>query len=130
MLLILALQDLGSDGGGIVGAIGGLIYLAFMVLMVASLWKIYDKAGEPGWAAIVPIYNVVVLLKIVGRPIWWLLLLMIPFVNFIIAILVMIDLAKSFGQGAGYGLGLVFLPFIFSPMLAFGDASYRGPAAA
>ena len=130
MLLILALQDLGSDGGGIVGAIGGLIYLAFMVLMVASLWKIYDKAGEPGWAAIVPIYNVVVLLKIVGRPIWWLVLLMIPFVNFIIAILVMIDLAKSFGQGAGYGLGLVFLPFIFSPMLAFGDASYRGPAAA
>ena len=130
MLLILALQDVGSDGGGIVGAIGGLIYLAFMVLMVASLWKIYDKAGEPGWAAIVPIYNVVVLLKIVGRPIWWLVLLMIPFVNFIIAILVMIDLAKSFGQGAGYGLGLVFLPFIFSPMLAFGDASYRGPAAA
>ena len=130
MLLILALQDLGSDGGGIVGAIGGLIYLAFMVLMVASLWKIYDKAGEPGWAAIVPIYNVVVLLKIVGRPIWWLVLLLIPFVNFIIAILVMIDLAKSFGQGAGYGLGLVFLPFIFSPMLAFGDASYQGPAAA
>lgn len=130
MLLILALQDLGNDGGGIVGAIGGLIYLAFMVLMVASLWKIYDKAGEPGWAAIIPIYNVIVLLKIVGRPIWWLLLLMIPFVNFIIAILVMIDLAKSFGQGAGYGLGLVFLPFIFSPMLAFGDASYGGPAAA
>jgi len=130
MLLILALQDFSDDGGGIVGAIGGLIYLAFMVLMVASLWKIYDKAGEPGWAAIIPIYNVIVLLKIVGRPIWWLLLLMIPFVNFIIAILVMIDLAKSFGQGAGYGLGLVFLPFIFSPMLAFGDASYGGPAAA
>ncbi len=130
MLLILALQDLGDDGGGIVGTIGGLIYLAFMVLMVASLWKIYDKAGEPGWAAIIPIYNVIVLLKIVGRPVWWLLLLMIPFVNFIIAILVMIDLAKSFGQGAGYGLGLVFLPFIFSPMLAFGDASYGGPAAA
>ena len=129
MLLILALQDFGNDGGGIVGAIGGLVYLAIMVLMVASLWKIYDKAGEPGWAAIIPFYNVVVLLKIVGRPIWWLLLMMIPFVGFIIAILVMIDLAKSFGQGAGYGIGLVFLPFIFAPMLAFGDASYRGPVA-
>ena len=129
MLLILALQDFGNDGGGIVGAIGGLVYLAIMVLMVASLWKIYDKAGEPGWAAIIPFYNVVVLLKIVGRPIWWLLLMMIPFVGIIIAILVMIDLAKSFGQGTGYGIGLVFLPFIFAPMLAFGDASYRGPVA-
>ena len=70
MLLILALQDLGNDGGGIAGAIGGLIYLAFLVLMVASVWKIFDKAGEPGWASIILIYNVVVLLKIVGRPIW------------------------------------------------------------
>ena len=69
------------------------------------------------------------LLKIVGRPIWWLLLMFIPLVGVIIAILVTIDLAKSFGQGTGYGIGLVFLPFIFSPMLGFGDASYRGPAA-
>lgn len=131
MLLILALQDFSDDGGGgIVGAIGGLIWLAVMVLVVASLWKIFDKAGEPGWACLIPIYNVVVLLKIVGRPIWWLVLMLIPFVNFIIGILVAIDLAKSFGQGTGYGLGLIFLPFIFYPMLAFGDASYRGPAAA
>ncbi len=129
MLVILALQDLGNDGGGIAGAIGGLIYLAFLVLMVASLWKIFDKAGEPGWAAIIPIYNVVVLLKIVGRPIWRLVLMFIPLVGAIIAILVTIDLAKSFGQGVGYGIGLVFLPFIFGPMLAFGDASYGGPAA-
>lgn len=130
MLLILALQDLGNDGGGIGGAIGGLISLAIMVLMVASVWKIFDKAGEPGWAAIIPIYNVVVLLKIVGRPVWWLVLVLIPFVGAIIGILVTIDLAKSFGQGLGYGIGLVFLPFIFGPMLAFGDASYGGPAAA
>jgi len=133
MLLILALQDFGNDGGaggGIVGAIGGLIWLAVVLLMVASVWKVFDKAGEPGWAALIPLYNVVVLLKIVGRPIWWLLLVMIPFVNFIIGILVAMDLGKSFGQGAGYGLGLIFLPFIFYPMLAFGDASYRGPAAA
>ena len=130
MLLILALQDLGNDGGGIGGAIGGLISLAIMVLMVASVWKIFDKAGEPGWAAIIPIYNVVVLLKIVGRPVWWLVLMLIPFVGAIIGILVTIDLAKSFGQGLGYGIGLVFLPFIFGPMLAFGDAGYGGPAAA
>ena len=116
--------------GGIIGIVFMLVPLAILVAFLAGAWKTFVKMGLPGWAAIVPIYNVVVLLKIVGRPIWWLLLLMIPFVNFIIAILVMIDLAKSFGQGAGYGLGLVFLPFIFSPMLAFGDASYRVPAAA
>lgn len=130
MLPILLLQEFDGGGGGIGGAIGGLISLALMVLMVASAWKIYDKAGEPGWAAIVPIYNAVVLLKIVGRPIWWLILLFIPLVGIIISLLLVVDLAKSFGQGIGYALGLLFLPFIFWPMLAFGDARYGGPAAA
>ena len=131
MLPVLVLQDMGGgDGGGIVGAIGGLIWLAFMVLMVASAWKIFDKAGEPGWAAIIPIYNAVVLLKIVGRPIWWLILMLIPIVGVIVSLIVIVDLAKSFRQGIGYALGLMFLPFIFMPMLAFGDASYAGPSAA
>jgi hypothetical protein len=130
MILIQLVQALGEDGGGgIAAAIGGLLYLAFLALMIASLWTIFTKAGEPGWAAIIPIYNIIVLLKIVGRPIWWLVLMLIPFVNFIIGILVMIDLAKSFGQGAGFGVGMVFLPFIFAPMLAFGDSRYSGPSA-
>jgi hypothetical protein len=122
---ILAQQD---QGGG--SAVMSLIYLVIGVLVIASLWKVFTKAGKPGWAAIIPIYNIYVLLQIVGRPWWWLLLMLIPFVNFIIAIIVYIDLAKSFGKGVGFGIGLLFLSFIFLPMLAFGDARYVGPAAA
>ena len=132
MLPVLALQDMGGGGGGggVGGAIGGLISLGLVVLMVASVWKVFDKAGEPGWAAIIPIYNAVVLLKIVGRPVWWLILMFIPLVGIIVSLLVVVDLAKSFGQGIGYTLGLLFLPFIFWPLLAFGDARYQGPSAA
>jgi len=101
--------------------------LAVAVALIASLWKVYAKAGQPGWAAIVPIYNCVILLKIVGKPIWWLILLLIPFVNFVILIIVYIALAKSFGKGAGFGIGLVLLGFIFFPILGFGDAKYLGP---
>lgn len=107
-----------------------LIYLAVIVLMIASFWKIFTKAGKPGWAAIVPIYNLVVLLEIVGRPVWWIVLLLIPLVNFVILILLCMDLAKSFGQGAGFGIGLLLLGPIFYPILAFGSSTYRGPAAA
>ena len=112
------------------GAIGGLIALAFLLLIIISLWKIFTKAGEPGWAAIVPIYNAVVLLKISGKPIWWIILLLIPFVNFVISIIVFIGLAEKFGKTAGYGIGLALLGFIFMPMLAFSDAQYIGPKTA
>ena len=107
-----------------------LIELAITVLVIASLWKIFTKAGKPGWAAIIPIYNIIVLLQIVGRPIWWLILLLIPIVNIVIAIILAIDLAKAFGKGAGFGLGLIFLGFIFYPILGFGSATYTKPATA
>ncbi len=107
-----------------------LFYLAIIVVVIAGMWKVFTKAGQPGWAAIVPIYNIVILLKIVGRPVWWLVLLLIPFVNFVILILVSIDMAKSFGKGPGFGIGLWLLSFIFYPILGFGDAQYVGPAAA
>jgi hypothetical protein len=106
-----------------------LFYLAIIVVVIAGMWKVFTKAGQPGWAAIVPIYNIVILLKIVGRPVWWLVLLLIPFVNFVILILVSIDMAKSFGKGPGFGIGLWLLSFIFYPILGFGDAQYVGPAA-
>ena len=93
-----------------------------------SLWKIFTKAGEPGWAAIIPIYNFYVMCKIAGKPGWWVILMLIPFVNFIILILVAIGLAHSFGKGSGFGLGLAFLNVIFLPILAFGDARYQGSA--
>lgn len=113
------------------GAVIGLIIeLAIIVFMVASIWKVYTKAGQPGWAAIVPIYNLYVLTQIVGRPAWWIVLFFIPGVNFIAAIILYIDLAKSFGKGAGFGLGLTFLGFIFMPILGFGSSQYVGPAAA
>ena len=100
--------------------------VAISIFYVVCMWKIFTKAGQPGWAALVPIYNMIVLLQIAGRPLWWIILLLIPFVNFIILILVMIDVAKAFGKGTGFGIGLALLGFIFFPILAFGNAQYQG----
>lgn len=106
-----------------------LIQLAIVVLFIAGMWKTFVKAGHPGWAAIVPIYNAYILCKIAGRPGWWTILFFIPLVNFVIAIIVGIDVAKRFGQGVGFGLGLTFLGFIFYPMLGFGTQAYEGQRA-
>ncbi len=116
-----------SEGG--IGIIGGIIYLAILILMIASMWKIFEKAGKPGWAAIVPIYNLIVILEIVNKPIWWIVLFIIPIVNIIVAIIVYVELAKAFGKSAGFGVGLVFLGIVFFPILAFGDAQYQGTLA-
>jgi hypothetical protein len=111
------------------GIVFWLIYAVVIVITIAGMWKVFEKAGEPGWAAIIPIYNLIVLLKIAGRPVWWIILFIIPLVNFIVAILVGIDVAKRFGKGAGFGIGLALLPFIFYPVLGFGDARYNPNAA-
>src|SRR6185295_16881186 len=123
MLLAAAFQENTyppSDGGGLLAALFGgatfLISLAVMVLVFVSLWKIFEKAGKPGWAGIVPIYNAIVLLEIVGRPLWWVVLLLLPCVGIVVGILLCI--------------GLALLGIVFFPMLAFGDARYVGPAAA
>ena len=100
----------------------------FIVLMIAAMWKIFAKAGQPGWAAIIPIYNWIVWCKIVGRPAWWVLLLLICFPIFFI--ILSIDLAKSFGKGVGFAVGLILLSIIFFPILGFGSATYQGPSAA
>ncbi|WP_053720250.1 DUF5684 domain-containing protein [Saccharothrix sp. NRRL B-16348] len=111
--------------------IPGIIGLVIGILLIAAMWKVYAKAGQPGWAAIIPIYNIYVQLKIVGRPGWWLILFLIPFVNIVITLIVAIDMAKSFGKGSGFGVaGLWLFGFVGYPILAFGDATYRGPAAA
>jgi hypothetical protein len=115
---------------GALGPIFWICFLAFLVFMIASMWKVFTKAGKPGWACIIPIYNVVVLLDIVGKPLWWIILYIIPFVGFIIALIVTWNVAKVFGKGGGFALGLIFLPFIFFPILGFGDARYTKPAAA
>jgi hypothetical protein len=118
-----------SSQGQAPGPLFWIFYLAFTILILAAWWKIFTKAGQPGWACIIPIYNLYVWCKIVGRPWWWILLMLIPFVNFIILIILIIDLAKSFGKGVGFGIGLLLLAVIFFPILGFGRAQYQGPAA-
>lgn len=129
------LQILGqsSDGGGAAAGVGifvFLIYFAVIIVTIAGWWKAFEKAGQPGWAAIIPIYNIYILLKIVGREPWWLILFLIPCVNIVAAVIVYMDVAKSYGKEPVWGLGLLFLSPIFWPMLGFGSAQYRGPAAA
>lgn len=116
-----------NDGGNVIGWI---IYLAIIVLMIAGMWKVFEKAGKPGWAAIIPIYNIIVLLEITGKPIWWIVLFLIPIVNFVIMIIVSMQLAVCFGKSKGWGFGLlVILPFVGYPMLGFGQDTYSAPAA-
>jgi hypothetical protein len=117
-----------SSNGGLVGALfGALVAIAFAILMIAAMWKVFVKAGQPGWASIVPIYNIICLLNITGKPTWWIVLFLLPVANIIAAILVVVALAKSFGKGTGFAMGLLFLGFIFFPILGFGDARYIGP---
>jgi len=101
--------------------------IGFVVLIIASLWKVFEKAGEPGWAAIIPFYNIYIMLKIAGKPAWWLVGFIIPIVSIVVSVLVCISLAKSFGKETLFGVGLALLGFIFFPILGFGDAEYQGP---
>lgn len=127
---VTTIEDNTGWGGGWVafGLIGAII-------IIAGMWKAFEKAKKPGWAAIIPIYNTIVILQIAGRPIWWILLFLlgfIPFVGwiiaFIIAAVVYNDLAKSYKKGVGTTLLLLFIPIIGWPYLGFGDAKYKGPA--
>jgi hypothetical protein len=111
------------------GFFGTILYIAVIVFYIYCMWRIFVKADKPGWAAIIPFYNVLVELEIVGRPWWWLLLMFVPFVNIVIGIIVLLDLAKVFGKSSGFGVGLILLAPIFIPILAFSDATYLGPIA-
>jgi len=101
-------------------------YLLVILILIVAQWRIFEKAGQPGWASIIPIYGTLVLLRIIGKPWWWLLMMIIPFVNIIYAIWAVNLLSKSFGKSEGYTVGMIFLPFIFYPMLGFGSAEYQG----
>lgn len=122
-------QRQAEAAGSAIGALCNcFLFIVVVVPTIIGLWKVFVKAGKPGWAAIIPIYNGVVLLEIVGRPIWWIILMLIPCVQTIVGIILAIDLAKSFGKGTGFGVGLALLSFIFMPILGFGDARYIGPS--
>lgn len=120
------IDQMQAAGGGILGGIIGLIYLVVAVLTIVGMWKVFTKAGEPGWAAIVPIYNVIVLVKIAGKPLWWVVLFFIPCANIVALIIIGMAVAKNFGKSEGYGIGLALLSPIFFPMLGFSDAQYIG----
>ncbi len=102
--------------------------VVFYAIAVIPYWVVFTKAGQPGWPALIPIYSTYILLKVIGRPGWWLLLFLVPLLNIVIAIIVLNDLSKSFGHGVGFTLGLLFLSLIFLYILAFGSSTYRGPA--
>lgn len=112
--------------GGIFGTIAVLFYVALVVIAIASLWRVFQKAGLQGWEAIIPIYNLYCLYKITWGNGWLFLLLLIPFINAVIGIVTLYKLAQVFGKGLGFFFGLLFLNIIFMPWLAFGDSRYIG----
>lgn len=118
------------SGGSVAGTvIGALIGLALVIFMVVAYWRVFSKAGQPGWAIFIPIYSTIVLLRVAGKPWWWLFLLLIPLVDIVIVIMIYAGVAANYGKGAGFTLGLIFLPFIFFPILAYGAAVYQAPVA-
>src|SRR5579864_2375630 len=123
------MDNTGAVTAGIAGLLFFLVFIGLLVVALAGMWKMFEKAGQPGWACLVPIYNIFILVRIVGKPDIWVLFMLIPFVNFIIGILLAIEVARVFGKGTGFGIGLIFLPMIFYPILGFGDARYLGPQA-
>ena len=125
----LLLAQSNSGGGTITALIVLAIYFVILVAVIAGMWKMYVKAGQPGWGVLIPIYNMYLLCKIAGRPGWWVILMFIPIVSIVIAIMLMLDLAKAFGKGVGFAIGLIFLGFIFMPIRGFGSAQYQGPSA-
>jgi hypothetical protein len=127
-MFVMFADDKGA-AGGIIASMGAFlfVYLALIVLIIVALWKIFTKAGQPGWAAIVPIYNSYILIvEICKMPILWFILALIPCTAWIAAIMAALKLAEKFGKEVGFAIGLILLPFIFYPILAFGSATYEG----
>ena len=136
--LLLAQAELtDAEAAGLIALIFGALLIPLLILLaiwVIANWKIFEKAGQPGWAAIIPIYNLIVMLDVQGRPKWWVIWYLIPFVNYV-SILVMfiilcLDYAKRFGKDGGFVAGLILLNPIFLLILAFGSAQYQGVSAA
>lgn len=121
-----------ASSGALAAFIGAyfLFILVIWVISVAGMWKTFEKAGKPGWAAIIPIYNIIIMLEIVGKPMIWILWLILPCTNFVFGIWLINLMSKSYGKSEGFTLGLIFLSFIFWPILGFGSAKYLGPSAA
>lgn len=117
-----------QGGGGGSGSTILIVWLLLIVVTLAGAWKTFEKANQPGWTAIIPIYNLYIMTKIGNNEWWWLLVaIFVPIVNLYAIFKIMHGVAKAFGKGAGFALGLWFLAFIFFPLLGFGDHQYQGP---
>ncbi len=110
-----------------------IVWIAIMVFMIVSWWIVFKKAGQPGWAILIPIYNFLVILRVAGKPWWWVFAILLPIIPIVGAILLLVAMififhgvSKNFGQGAGFTVGLVLLSVIFVPILAFGDYKWQG----
>ena len=118
-----------NDAGAIAAIIAGLgiflvFFFAFIIFFIVCHWKIFTKAGQEGWKSIIPLYNLYIQLQIAKQPTIWLLYFMIPFVNIYFGIKHVHGLSKAFGKDVGFTVGLILLPIVFYPILAFGDAKY------
>lgn len=116
-----------ESSGGCGGGLTGILWLAAAIATIAGWWKLFEKAGKPGWAAIIPIYNLWIIIEICGKPWWWLLvILLVPIVNIVLAIMLLAEFVKKFGQPGWHALLLIFVGFVYAPWLGFGPATYRG----
>ena len=118
----------------LVGPLAALLFLllglAFTVFSIIGIWKMFEKADQPGWGILVPIYNLILIVRVAGLPEWMFLLLLIPVVNFAAMIIVSLELRKRFSKGVGFTIGLIFLPALFYALLGFGSDVYRPRPAA
>ncbi len=106
-----------------------IVWAAVVIIGILTMWKIFSKAGKPGWAAIIPLYNIIVLLQIIGRPAWWILLFFVPFANLVISVIMSLDLAKVFNKSTLFGIMLLWFIPVGYFILAFGSAKYTAPTA-
>ncbi len=126
MFMTILLQNSSDDFNPIWGIGMMLIVLAFVILMLVAIWKIFEKAGEPGWSSLIPIYNIIVWLKFVGRPWWYIFFLLFPATAAVLWVIMAFGTARSFNRGIPFALGVTLLPFIFIPILGFDSSTYIG----
>ena len=122
-------NPLDSPMGAVLALIYALIALPLAMFMITSMATVFIKAGKPWWAAIIPVYNIVVFLEIIGKPLWWLIMFFVPFVSIVFGIMATHALSRAFGKDVGFTVGMLLLPALFGPMLAFGTSQYQGAPA-
>ena len=110
---------------GVFGMVMMLVWLVLFIAVIAGMWKTFEKAGKPGWGALIPIYNMILFAEIARKPAWWGILVFVPCVGIIFLVLLCIEVAKNFGQGPLFGVALAFFGFICFPILGFGSAKYQ-----